>query len=199
MGRRPKNSRPRRFAAGCIAPWCRRFSCPRLFMSKGSPWENGRVESFNRTLRDERLNRERFLSLAEARGVIDRWRRDYHHYRPHRSLNCQTPAATAAGGAAAGRPTASLRQHSASPPDSLSCATTTTGLCCYNHRGINTRAFILWLEGIGRRARMLRFQFFHWTLRPAPNYDTKNYDMKIVNCHQTNTCEPMSNMRGRSH
>ena len=127
MGRRPKNSRPRRFAAGCIAPWCRRFSCPRLFMSKGSPWENGRVESFDRTLRDERLNRERFLSLAEARGVIDRWRRDYHHYRPHRSLNCQTPAATAAGGAAAGRPTASLRQHSASPPDSLSCAATTTG------------------------------------------------------------------------
>ena len=147
-------------------------------MSKGSPWENGRVESFDRTLRDERLNRERFLSLAEARGVIDRWRRDYHHYRPHRSLNCQTPAATAAGGAAAGRPTASLRQHSASPPDSLSCATTTTGLCCYNHRGINTRAFILWLEGIGRRARMLRFQFFHWTLRPAPNDDTKNDDMK---------------------
>ena len=41
-------------------------------------------------LRDELLNRELFLSLDEARWVIDRWRLDYNHHRPHSSLEHQT-------------------------------------------------------------------------------------------------------------
>ena len=62
-----------------------------------SPWKNGYVESFNGKLRDELLNRELFLSLAEARWVIDRWRIDYNHHRPHSGLDYCTPAAFAAG------------------------------------------------------------------------------------------------------
>ena len=54
------------------------------------------MESFNGKLRDELLNRELFLSVPEARYVIDEWRRDYNHRRPHGSLNWQTPAAYAA-------------------------------------------------------------------------------------------------------
>ncbi len=42
------------------------------------------------------LNGELFLSLAEARFVLDEWRPDYNHRRPHYSLNWQTPAAFAA-------------------------------------------------------------------------------------------------------
>jgi len=61
------------------------------------PWENGYVESFNGKLRDELLNGELFLSLAEARWVIDRWRLDYNHRRPHSSLDYQTPATYAVG------------------------------------------------------------------------------------------------------
>jgi len=41
--------------------------------AKGSPWENGYVESFNGTLRNESLNHEIFLSIEEACWVIDRW------------------------------------------------------------------------------------------------------------------------------
>jgi putative transposase len=37
-----------------------------LYIQKGSPWENGYVESFNGELRDELLNRELFLSVPEA-------------------------------------------------------------------------------------------------------------------------------------
>ncbi|MAI72544.1 MAG: hypothetical protein CMM01_16785 [Rhodopirellula sp.] len=44
-----------------------------LFIAKGSPCENGYVESFNGTLRDELLDREIFLILEEACWVIDRW------------------------------------------------------------------------------------------------------------------------------
>ena len=51
------------------------------------------MESFNGKLRDELLNRELFLSLAEARYVLDEWRLDYNHRRPHSALGWQTPAA----------------------------------------------------------------------------------------------------------
>ena len=50
-------------------------------MPKEVPWENGYVESFNGKLRDELLNRELFLSMEEARWVIDRWQLDYNHRR----------------------------------------------------------------------------------------------------------------------
>ena len=60
------------------------------------------VESFNGRLRDELLNGELFLSLAEARWVIDRWRLDYNHRRPHSSLDYQTPAVFAARCSSAG-------------------------------------------------------------------------------------------------
>ena len=46
-----------------------------LFMEPGSPGENGSVESFNGTFREEWLNRARFSTRREAPGVIGRWRR----------------------------------------------------------------------------------------------------------------------------
>jgi transposase InsO family protein len=67
-----------------------------LYIQKASPWENGYVESFNGRLRDELLNRELFLSVPEARYVLDEWRVEYNHRRPHSSLGWQTPAAYAA-------------------------------------------------------------------------------------------------------
>ena len=67
-----------------------------LFIAKGSPWENGYVESFNSRFRDELLNREVFTGLEDARWVVDRWRLDYNHHRPHSSLEYQTPATFAA-------------------------------------------------------------------------------------------------------
>ena len=46
---------------------------------------------FNSRLRDECLNEHAFLSLAEARLLIDAWRDDYNHVRPHSSLGALTP------------------------------------------------------------------------------------------------------------
>jgi putative transposase len=85
------------FVAQRVQRWLGQASVGTLFIEKGSPWENGYVESFNGKLRDELLNRELFLSLEEARWVIDRWRLDYNHHRPHSALEYQTPAAYAAG------------------------------------------------------------------------------------------------------
>ena len=83
------------FACKAIKKWLASEQVGTLFIEPGSPWENGYVESFNGKLRDECLNGELFLSLAEARYVVDRWRMDYNHHRPHSRLNWMTPAAFA--------------------------------------------------------------------------------------------------------
>ena len=84
------------FMAKTVRRWLERSDVKTLFIAQGSPWENGYVESAGGKLRDELLNRELFLSLDEARWVIDRWRLDYNHHRPHSSLNYQTPTEFAA-------------------------------------------------------------------------------------------------------
>jgi putative transposase len=61
------------------------------FIDPGKPVQNARVESFNGRLRDECLNEHRFLSLADARRLIETRRIDYHRRRPHSSLGYRTP------------------------------------------------------------------------------------------------------------
>jgi len=84
------------FVARAVTQWLQRAGVKTLFIAKGSPWENGYVESFNSRFRDELLNRELFTGLEDARWVVDRWRLDYNHHRPHSSLDYQTPTAFAA-------------------------------------------------------------------------------------------------------
>jgi transposase InsO family protein len=84
------------FIAKELQRWLERAAVNTLYIQKASPWENGYVESFNGKLRDELLNRELFLSVPEARYVLDEWRAEYNQRRPHSSLNWQTPAAYAA-------------------------------------------------------------------------------------------------------
>ena len=58
----------------------------------GKPWQNGAAESFNGKFRDECLSLEWFRSRAEAKVVIETWRRHYNEVRPHSSLGYLTPA-----------------------------------------------------------------------------------------------------------
>jgi len=50
------------------------------------PWENGYNESVNGSLRDELVNGEICYSLAEAKVLIEAWRRHENTIRPHSSL-----------------------------------------------------------------------------------------------------------------
>jgi putative transposase len=58
--------------------------------------ENGYIESFNGKFRDECLNENWFLDLADARRKIAEWKWDYNHVRPHSALDYQTPMEFAA-------------------------------------------------------------------------------------------------------
>jgi putative transposase len=57
----------------------------------GKPWQNGVTESFNGKFRDECLSLEWFRSRAEAKVIIEAWRRHYNEVRPHSSLGYLTP------------------------------------------------------------------------------------------------------------
>jgi len=59
----------------------------------GKPWQNGATESFNGKFRDECLSLEWFRSRAEAKVVIETWRRHFNEVRPHSSIGYMTPAA----------------------------------------------------------------------------------------------------------
>ena len=56
----------------------------------GRPWENGSIESFNGTLRDDLLDRELFDTLWEV--LVERRRQPYNRSRPHRALSHRPPA-----------------------------------------------------------------------------------------------------------
>ena len=58
------------FTARAVRKWLNRLGVKTLFIERGSPWENGYVESFNGKLRDELLNREIFITLEEAKTLI---------------------------------------------------------------------------------------------------------------------------------
>ena len=80
------------FVARAVCQWLKESGCQTLFITPGSPWENGYIESFNDKLRDECLNREIFRNGQEAQAIVETWRQQYNNYRPHSSLGYLTPA-----------------------------------------------------------------------------------------------------------
>src|SRR5215211_7619214 len=80
------------FVAEAVQAWITAVGARTAYITPGSPWENGFIESFNARLRDELLDGEVFYSLKEAQIVIESWRRHYNHVRPHASLGHRVPA-----------------------------------------------------------------------------------------------------------
>lgn len=84
------------FAGRAMDAWAQRHSVQLAFIRPGRPMENGLIESFNGRLRDECLNVELFSSMANAAQLLEAWRDDYNHRRPHSSLGDEAPAVFAA-------------------------------------------------------------------------------------------------------
>lgn len=80
------------FIALKLREWLSKLEVKTLYIEPGSPWENGYCESFNGKMRDELLNGEIFYSLKEAQVLVEMWRREYNHVRPHSSLGYKPPA-----------------------------------------------------------------------------------------------------------
>jgi len=59
------------FVAEAVQEWIAVAGAKTAYIERGSPWENGYIESCNARLRDELLDGEIFYSLREARIVIE--------------------------------------------------------------------------------------------------------------------------------
>jgi len=80
------------FTSKAILKWANENGVEWHYIDPGKPQQNGYIESFNGSLRDECLNEEIFDSLADARRKLALWRYDYNNVRPHSSLANKTPA-----------------------------------------------------------------------------------------------------------
>jgi putative transposase len=80
------------FVAKAVQDWITVAGAKTAYIERGSPWENGYIESFNARLRDELLNGEIFYTLREAQIIIESWRHHYNSIRPHASIGYEPPA-----------------------------------------------------------------------------------------------------------
>jgi putative transposase len=79
------------FIGKALDAWAYQRGIKLFFITPGKPVENAYIESFNGRLRDECLNEHWFLSVQQARDIIESWRIDYNTERPHSSLDNLTP------------------------------------------------------------------------------------------------------------
>ena len=97
------------FVSKALLSWIVAQGIGTALIEPGKPWQNGVTESFNGKFRDECLSLEWFRSRAEAKVIIEAWRRHYNEVRPHSSLDYLTPnefvegLARSAHGSATGR------------------------------------------------------------------------------------------------
>jgi putative transposase len=84
------------FVSKALLSWIVAQGIGTALIEPGKPWQNGVTESFNGKFRDECLSLEWFRSRAEAKIIIEAWRRHYNEVRPHSSLDYLTPEEFAA-------------------------------------------------------------------------------------------------------
>jgi Integrase core domain len=75
------------FFAKALQKWIAVVGAKTAYIERGSPWENGYIESFNARLRDQLLDGEIFLHSARGPN-----RHRENTIRPHASLGYKPPA-----------------------------------------------------------------------------------------------------------
>jgi putative transposase len=82
--------------SNAILTWADERRVAWRYIQPGKPAQSAFAASFNARLRDEPLNETLFRSLPHARLMLEAWRDDYNHHRPHGKLGWLTPADYAA-------------------------------------------------------------------------------------------------------
>ncbi len=79
------------FTSTILADWCKEQDIKLQFIQPGKPNQNGYIERFNRTYRDEILNSYLFEDMDQVRVLSWDWMEEYNTKRPHESLGEMTP------------------------------------------------------------------------------------------------------------
>lgn len=62
-----------------------------MYIQPGKPSQNGYVERFNKTFREDVLDAYIFRNLEEVTQIAESFREDYNEYHPHKSLDRKSP------------------------------------------------------------------------------------------------------------
>ncbi len=79
------------FTSSTYVDWCTSQGIELQYIQPGRPMQNGFIERFNRTFRQDVLDAYLFEDLYDVRQITDEWIEDYNHHRPHESLNNLSP------------------------------------------------------------------------------------------------------------
>lgn len=71
--------------------WAKNKNIVLEYIQPGEPAQNGFIERFNRTYREEILDMNLFKNIQEVQSITDQWMREYNTERPHQSLGNLTP------------------------------------------------------------------------------------------------------------
>jgi putative transposase len=79
------------FIASAIRDWADSKNIKLQFIQPGRPMQNGYVERFNRSFRQDVLDANLFRNLTEVKVASDEFEEDYNLHRPHESLEDLSP------------------------------------------------------------------------------------------------------------
>jgi putative transposase len=79
------------FISHTLESFCKEHQIRLQFIKPGKPMQNGYVERFNRTYREDILDAYLFTSIKEVRVLSQEWIQDYNHHHPHGSLGGYSP------------------------------------------------------------------------------------------------------------
>ena len=74
------------FRSACFQTWAAQHGIELVFIQPGKPAQNGLIERFNKTYRQEVLDMNWFGHLEEVRSLSREWMKRYNEERPHESL-----------------------------------------------------------------------------------------------------------------
>ena len=79
------------FLAKAFKGFCQNSSIEHITIQKGKPNQNGYIERFNRTFREDVLDANIFTTLNQVREIKEEWMDDYNNAHPHASLGDMSP------------------------------------------------------------------------------------------------------------
>jgi putative transposase len=81
------------FLALDFTRWCEAQGIGIQYIQPGKPMQNGFIERFNRTYRQDILDSHLFEEISQVRILTEEWIKDYNQQRPHEGLGGMTPDA----------------------------------------------------------------------------------------------------------
>lgn len=79
------------FTSTTYIDWCKSNSIKAIHIQPGKPKQNGYVERFNRTFREDILDAYIFENIDQLQVKADNWQNQYNYGHPHKSLGRKTP------------------------------------------------------------------------------------------------------------